>query len=329
LKTAVTVLLLAATARADGPIVLRLATIAPRGSAWAREIDSFSAEVTTKTQGEVRLKWYMDGVAGDENEQLQRIERGQLDGSASGQMLCEHVAPTLRVMRLPGVFQSRDEAVAVMNQLQPSIEAEAHQHGFVLPAYFGLGPDVLFTRTPITSFEDLRRTKMWRWSVDEVGIAMSRMMGMSPVPLPIYQAARAYDSGSIDGFVAIPSAALAFQWSAQVRYVMDLRGSYIWGCLVVAERAFSRLAPEHQRIFRAAAAKGAARFEEVGRRTDEQLLGGLFERQGLRVTPVSEQLAAAFFEAARQARARASEYVPPSTLERVLQLLADYRAEHR
>jgi TRAP-type C4-dicarboxylate transport system substrate-binding protein len=302
--------------------------VAPDGSTLGRDLKQFSTDLATVSHGHVVIKWLFNGVAGDELEQGERIAKGQLDGSAGGQMLCNQIMPSMAVTRLPGMFQSRDEASELLNRLQPMLEKEAHQRGFVLLSAPGLGPDVILTRTPVRTMAELRHLKLWRWDLDEVGIATSRAMGLSIVPLPLAQAARAYDEGKIDGFLAIPVAALAFQWSARARYVTDLRGSYIWGCFVVTEAAFHRLPPPERQALHDASARARERFEDSGRRVDEALLQGLFAKQGAQTVPVSESFRAEFMAAARDARERvAGKFVPRALMDQVLQMLADYRIE--
>jgi hypothetical protein len=68
---------------------------------------------------------------------------------------------------------------------------------------------------------------------------------------------------------------------------------------------------------------------DLGRRIDDQLLGGLFQKQGLQKLPVSDSFRAEFFDAARVARAKMAErFVSRDLLNRVQSMLADYRAEH-
>ena len=56
----------------------------------------------------------------DEFAVAERIHRGQLDGIVSAGSLCQQVAPSMRVMKIPGLFQSRDEASYVTNLHKPS-----------------------------------------------------------------------------------------------------------------------------------------------------------------------------------------------------------------
>ncbi len=319
-----------ARAGADEPITLRFGTIAPRGSGWAREFNAFARYVEAEAKGALRIKVYFDGVAGDELQMGERVRKGQLDVVASGHFLCQSLAPSLRVLRVPGVFQNRDEAHDVVTHLQSTLEDEAAKNGFILLGETTIGPDVLFTREPVRSLEDVRRLKLWRWDIDEVGIAASRVMGMQMVPLPLTQARRAYEEHRIDGFLAAPSAALAFQWSAASSYVTDLPSGYIYGCLVFGERQFQRLKPELQAAVRTGAARMLVGIEELGRRQDEQLLGGLFGKQGLQSLPVTPAFRAEYLGAAKAAREQlADRLIPRALLERVLRMLADYRIEHQ
>jgi TRAP-type C4-dicarboxylate transport system substrate-binding protein len=330
--TALLLLLLAAaaTASAGEPTVLRIGSVAPDGSGWARELHGLATYVAAESKGSLTIKLYLNAVAGDELQMGERIRRGQLDAVASGQMLCQEVSPTMRVLRLPGLFQNRDEARDVMSKLQPQVEAEARQAGFVMIGSAGLGSDIFFTRTPVHSLGELRQVKLWRWDVDGGAVMMSREMGLKVVPTPLYQARESYVRGLVDGFVAAPSAALAFQWSAEAHYVLDLVSAYLYGCLLMSERTYQKLTPAEQAALRAGTARTLVGIEELGRKQDAQLLGGLFQKQGLRVVAVSPTFRAEYFAAAKAARDRLGEkLVPPALLEKVLRLLADHRVEQQ
>jgi TRAP-type C4-dicarboxylate transport system substrate-binding protein len=317
-----------ALAAADEGQLLRLATVAPDGSAWAREFRSFGHRVESGTGGRVHVKWYWNGIAGDEQEELERIRRGQLDGAAFG-LFCDRLSPTVRVTRVPGLFQSLDEATATMNLLRPDVDREAHEAGFVVLSAAALGPETFFLRAPAHNLEELRRIKVWRWDVDEVGILMSRAMGLTIAPAPVAEASQLYAQSKSDGFVGIPQAALAYQWAGQARYFIDLRYNYLWGCLALSERAFKHVSAQDQAVVLEAGAWLQERFFDLEQRTDGALLGGVFQGAGLKSLPVSPAFKAEFFQAARVARDRVGQqYVPVALLARVLQLLADYRLEH-
>ncbi len=308
--------------------MLRLATPAPDGTAWAREFRAFSRDVELLTHGAVQVKWYFGGIAGDEIAVGGRIHRDQLDGSASAGMLCQQLAPTMKVTRLPGLYRSHEEAVRVLHRLTPVLTEEFAKEGF---AYLGgpnIGPDILLSRRPIRSFAELKRTKLWHWDIDETANRAAREAGMLLIPAPIAEALATYDDGKVDGFLALPTAALAFQWSTRARYLTDLRTEYMCGCLIIANRAFDALASEDQQLIRAAAAKAIARVDEVSRLTDEQLLGGLFVKQGIELVPVTAELRESYQTATAEARRKlaAQGWVSPALLQKVQVMLDEYRA---
>jgi TRAP-type C4-dicarboxylate transport system substrate-binding protein len=311
-------------------IVLRFGTIAPDGTAWARLAKSVANALSDATRGQVTGKWYFNGIAGDEMEMAERIRRDQLDGIVSGGMLCQKLSPSMRVLRVIGLFQSRDESAYVAGRLKAQFDEEFRKAGYVNLGSVGVGPDLIFSRAPIRSMAELRKTRMWTWSLDEVFREEWPMLKVPQVPTPINEAFAAYEGHQLDGFFAVPASALAFQWSTEARYMTDLRVSFLRTCILVATRAFDALPLEAQTALQAASARGIVQLEELGRQQDEQLLHGLFEKQGIRVVPVSESFRSEFFAEALAARERLpAKLVRRELLQRVLGLLADFRAEHR
>ena len=328
-RALVALLLLVSSAARAEPVTLRLASVLPEGTAWARELRAFGREVAASTQHEVQIRWYLSGIAGDELQSHERVQRDQLDGIISGGMLCQRLAPSMRAAGTVSEFRDRDEARYVMARLRPLIDGELSKAGYVNVATAGMGFSVIFSRTPVQSMAELRKLRPWLWSLDEVLRAQLTAMGMKPVPLPVEGSARAYDEGKVDGFIGLPAGALAFQWSAQARYVIDLRVGYLTGCMLLSHRAWDALPHEAQQQIESAAAKLQVRVEDVALKNDEMLLSGLFARQGLRALPVPPSLQAEFSEAAHAAQKQVEKLMPPGMLDRVAGWIAEYRASQR
>ena len=322
-------LCVATAARAEPKHVLRLAAVAPEGTAWAQELKRFAADVAAASNGEAAIKLYLSAIAGTELEVEERIRRGQLDGTVGG-LVCQRLSPSMRALRMLGEFESVGEANHVLQRLNGTFADEFQRSGYALLATSVLGPDVFFTRAPARSLGELRRLRLWRWEGDQVVIAMSKEMGLPAVALPVEQAARAFDDGKLDGFVVTSAAALAFQLLPRAPNLLDVRLGYLAGCLVATSKSFDKLSPEHQQAVRAAAVQAGVRFTEIGVKTDEQLFGGVFQKKGVRLQQPSDALRSELFGAARAARDKLEEQLVPASLRaRVGTLVADYRAEHR
>jgi TRAP-type transport system periplasmic protein len=323
-------LAMAAPARAGSDTtVLRLATVAPDGTAWAHELRAFGRDVERRTDGRVRIKWYFGSIAGGDVDVADRIHRGQLDGAGSGGPLCAQVMPSMRILQFPGMFESSAEAKYVINQLSVKMAAEAQQEGLTFLSATPLGSGMFFGVHPVRSLAELRAARLWVWDAQSILVSLYRDMGLHAVPAPVDRAAREFQRGQVDSFWSLPTAALAFQWSAHAKYLVDLRGEYVFGCVLVTNRAFIGLSPDDQVQLRAAVGQLRDRLDEVSQREERSLLDGLFQHQGVRVVPASDRLRAEFKAAATEATQRIGpKLVPPALLAEVAAALSRYRADH-
>lgn len=323
-------LLSSAAAAAEEVTTLRIGTIVPDGTGWSREIRAMARDVDGETHGALRFKVYMGGIAGDELDMMSRIKRGQLDGVLSGGMACETVAPSMRVARIPGVFQTWAETSYVLGRLRPLLDEEAQRNGFRYLGEAIVGPSIVFSRKPLATMREVQQTRFWIWDIDRMLAAVLPAMGFDVKPSPIAEAYGTYERGLVDGFISPAVAALGFQWSTVARYYTDLRIGFVVGCLVVANRAFDAMPLSEQQALKLAAAKMKVRIEQLGHTQEEQLMHGLFQKQGLQPVTVDAGTRVSFFEAAHIARDRAAtKLVSPDLIARVLAMLADFRSEHR
>jgi TRAP-type C4-dicarboxylate transport system substrate-binding protein len=330
LAFALLLLPLACGVAAADETVLRVGTVVPEGTSYAREMRTVSQDVERESKGAVRMKFYMGGIAGDELDMLARLRRGQLDGILSGGMACETVAPSMRVARIPALFQTWAETSYVIGKLRPILSDEAQKNGFRYIGEAIVGPSIAFSRKPVATLHDLQQTRFWIWDIDRVLGAVLPVMGFHVAPLPIREAYGAYDAGRIDGFITPAVAALTFQWTTVTHYYTDLRMGFVVGCLLLSNRAFDALTLAEQQAVTLAAARMKQRIEDVGKKQEAQLLHGLFQKQGLQPVAVDTATRVNFFEQAHLARERAAtKLVSMELIGRVLALLADFRSEHR
>jgi TRAP-type C4-dicarboxylate transport system substrate-binding protein len=324
----VALLAVLACAPAHGKTVLRLATIAPDGTSWAREMRAFAQEVADATQNDIAVKLYFGGIAGDDLQSLERVQRGQLDGLGAV-TACEKLAPSLRVARIPALYQNRDEVIHIAKWLRPTLEQEFAQNGFVYMGHSVVGKIMVAARRPVRSLAELKATRLWTWNYDLVTGAVYKEMGLNLVPAPIDNASQLYSEGKIDGFLAMPSAMLAFQWSAQAHHMTEVGSNYLVACLMFSDKSISKLPLPQQQIMRSATAKLSVRLEQVGTEMDEKLMNGLFGRQGLSTSVVSDAFRDDFWRAAKDAADRLGDkLVPRELLKRVIIQLTEYRSQH-
>jgi TRAP-type C4-dicarboxylate transport system substrate-binding protein len=288
-------------ASADTP--LRIGTMVPDGTAWARELKAFGREV--EDNAHQRIKFYWGGISGDEKAEVARIKRGQLDGIA-GASVCAELSPSLKVTRLQGIFPNREVAERLVHKI-PNMEEEFRKQGFVFLGVGGMGPSVVFSRSRISTWEELTKARLWRWDLDDVAFKQNRMMGLNIVPMSIESAAEAFDAGKLDGFVALAASALAFQWHSRAPNILPLEVDYLNACVLISIPAFEALPIETQKVIRAAGAKLQHRMELVGHDVDRAVMSGALVGKGIHAWPVPPAMRDQFQKAARETAAKAAE----------------------
>jgi TRAP-type C4-dicarboxylate transport system substrate-binding protein len=324
------VLLLGGAAVAE-PVTLRISTVSPEGTAWTRELRAFQRQIESETNGQVRIKWYLGAIAGDDLGALERVRRGQLDG-IGGSIICGRLAPSMWIIRVVGLFETPEEVDYVIGRLKPVFDEEFNKAGFVNLIDGTFGADVLFSKTPVRNMADFRALRWWTWNgwnFDPIWQATLPVLGTHWRTTPIDQMNATYQRGEVDGFIAIPSAALAYQWSPLAKYFTDLPAAELPACLLLSHTAVDPLPLEQQQILRDAAAKLRARWPEVTSTLNQSLLGGLFEQQGLKKVHASPEFRSEFYAASRAARRQLDDkVVPHELLAKVERLLAEYRTQH-
>jgi TRAP-type C4-dicarboxylate transport system substrate-binding protein len=311
------------------PVTLRMATIAPDGTEWARALRAYAQEVESQSKGELRMKWYFGGVAGDELTALDRIRRGQLDGEA-GAIFCQRLAPSLRAARVAGLFDTRAEFLYVMSRMKPTLDEEFRKSGFTNLGEAVFGIDVLFSRQPIRSMDELVASKLWTWNLDPVWQTMASEMGMKTMVTTIDEHSAAWRRKAYDSFFCVPSAALAYQWTTEASYVSDLGATALPACLVVSNPAIDPLPLELKQVLITSSAKFMHRFSEISEHLDESLMSGLLEKQGVTKVTVSPDFRKQFNSAASAAIHKlGAALMSPALLEKYEKIIAEYRAGHR
>jgi TRAP-type C4-dicarboxylate transport system substrate-binding protein len=215
-----------------------------------------------------------------------------------------------------------------LSHLRPTIDREFAQHGFVNLGVGTFGIEIIFSRTPVKTMEDLRQRPIFVWRFDDVFLQFARRMGIRAVPLGLDEAGPAYENGQIDGFFSIPTAALSFQWLTHVHYFTPLEGTMLPACVVITQSALDTLSDVQQTAVRDAMARLSIRFEEVGRRSDSELIASLLEKQGLHRVELTQSFRAEFLMLAQDAREQGGIF-PDALLKSVQTWLADYRSLSR
>lgn len=273
-------LLLAAPAGAQ---VIKIATLAPDGSAWMRELRAASAEVKQGTGGRVDVKFYPGGVMGNDAVVLRKIRLGQLQGGVLTSSELSLLYPDAPVYSLPFLLSTWEEVDRVRAQVDPLLAKGFEARGFRMLGVSGLGFAYLMGDKPLRSAADMKGIKLWVPQNDAIAIRTFEMGGLSTIPLSIGDVFTSLQTGLVDTVVNTPSGAVVLQWQGRIKYMVDLPLTFVVGFLVVDDKAWKRLSPADQAVLAKAFDAAGRRMDANVRRDDVAALAAM-KKQGMQVT---------------------------------------------
>ncbi len=245
-------LLIAALGLASGvnAQTLKIATLAPEGSQWVKDMRAGAAEIATRTDGRVKLKLYAGGVKGNDNKVLRKIRIRELHGAYLTATSLQDRYPDINIFGMPFMYESEEEVRFVRAKIEPTIRAGLLEAGFETFGFAGGGFARLMSGKPVQTLADLSREKVWVPEGDPISYEAMLAMDLSPVTLPVTDVLTGLQSGLVDIVGSPPVAALVLQWHTKVKYITDLPLVYTIGYLALDKRAFGKLSAADQVVVR-------------------------------------------------------------------------------
>src|SRR5690554_3319217 len=229
-KTTMLMALVAMTfglATAASAQTIKIATIAPEGSAWMTDMRAGAKEIAERTEGRVDFKFYGGGVQGNDKQVLRKMRIGQLHGGAFTSNALADLQKDAQLYALPMLFNNLEEVRYVRSHMDTKLQNLMEQAGYVNFGFAGSGFASIMSNTPISKIEDLGGLKVWVPDGDQLSFSAVRALGVSPVTMPLTDVLTGLQTDLIDTIMGPPAAAIVLQWNTAVSYITDLPLAYI------------------------------------------------------------------------------------------------------
>ncbi|MES9976213.1 MAG: TRAP transporter substrate-binding protein DctP [Candidatus Thiodiazotropha sp.] len=305
---------------------LKIATLAPDGTNWMKEMRAAAKQIKQQTDGRVKIRFYPGGVMGNDSSVLRKIRIGQLHGGAITGGGLSSIYKDAQVYTLPFQFRNLQEVDAVRQVMDPQIIEGIKKQGYIS---FGLsegGFAYLLSNSPVTSTENMKDLKIWIPEGDQINASMFQELGISPVPLPLTDVLTGLQTGLIDTIASAPIGAIALQWHTRVSYLTQVPLAYLYATLVLKENAFNKLRQSDQSIVKQILESAFDRIDRQNRTDNEQAMIAL-KRQGVEfISPSTVQQQAWEAHAGKTLQKLSKESIfSEHMLNRMQSLIQQYR----
>jgi len=321
---------LLASAAVGAPPRIRLATLAPKGTAFERVLLEMGEQWRNAPGGGARLILYTDGRMGGEAEVVKRMRVGQIEAAmltATG--LAQIDDAVTAIQNMPMMFGTLDEVDYVRSKLQPDLEKRFLARGFVLVGMGDSGWVKFFSAKPATMPDDFKPLKLFAWAGDIKVIDLWKAAGFNPVPLEVTDILTGLRTGLIEAVCSSPNYALAGQFDGPAPHMLDLDWAPLVGGLVVTKDAWDRLSDPSREAMQKAAAWAAKEIQRRSREENAEAVKAM-QKRGLTVHPATPAVVDAWRKMAEAAYpAIRTKSVPSDQFDRVQELLKEYRAAQK
>lgn len=231
------------------PIVIKLATQAPTGTMWEKELRNLGNTWRLDTGGRVTLNVFADGGAGTESATVTKMRLGTIQAALLTAGGLSNIDPAFNVFTIPFFFANDNEEMAVQTKLEPMLEQTLQQKGFHFLCWGTGGWVQIFSKKPLKTLADVKASKLYVSSDDAQMQQWYTDNGFHPKPLTLADIAAQLKlpDGQIDTAPNTPYLALLTQIYMNAKYMLNVHLAPLVGAVVVTTKAWDSLTPDDQK----------------------------------------------------------------------------------
>ncbi len=271
-------------------IVVKMATLAPDGSPWHEYLKEIAAEWHTVSNGQVKIRIYPGGVAGDEGDMIRKIRISQLHGGAFSLGGLSRITADINALAIPMAIDSWEALDRVFVAVGPRVKQRIEEKGFVVLNWADIGWVRFFVPEPDASIDAVRRAKLFVWSGDDRTVEIWKTGGFNAVPLSVTDILPGLQSGMINAFNSTAIMALASQWFAFTPHMIDMPWVPLVGATVVSKKTWLKIPEALRPKLQEIADKANYRLKQKVRRLEAEAVLEMQKRGLYVIKPTDEQL---------------------------------------
>ena len=309
------------------PVNVSLGTLAPEGTIYHRSLVELREQWRKAPGGGVNVRLYGGGKMGGEAKMVSQMRLGALDAALLTATGLSQIEPAVTGLQsIPMFFHSLDEVDYIGTKLKPTIEKRMEKAGFVVLFWTDAGWVRFFSRQPMLTAEDLKRTKMFIWAGEPEVADIWKKGGFQPVPLETADIVPMLDTGLINCVSLPPFAALATQIYGRAPHMLELKWAPLTGGLVIRKQVWDKIPAEAKESLLKSAAE-AGRANRIAARAESEKSVVAMKEKGLIIHPVTPEMELDWRKAAATFYPKIKgTLVPPDIFDEVERALTEFRA---
>ena len=272
------------------PLVFKCATVSPEESDWGVEIKRITKQIERRSGGQIKIIWYFGGSQGDEPDIAKKVVKGELDCAGLTGNGLGHAIPFFRILELPLLIKSYDEANFLKKAVKKFFEKMADERGVKFVWFVDVGFIYIFSRFPIADVKDLKGKRVWIWQGDPlaeyIGKVLEKKFGIVVVPMRLEDVALRIDE--IDVIYNAPYALFALGWTKIAKYYVKRPLIFSFGGLIFNKKSWEKVPQNMRNEFQNLLVQALDKISQRTRQNNQKVLR-ILEQRGTKPTTVPEE----------------------------------------
>jgi len=305
--------------------IIKFATLAPEGTSWTNILREWAKEVEEKTNGRIKFKIYPGGVSGDEKDIVRKIRIGQLNAAGFTGVGIGEIAPEIRVLDAPFLFENSDEIDHIYKKFDKEFRKIFEDKNFILLGWSEVGQVYIFSKDEVKTMEEISKLKMWIWEGDPVAQTTFEEMKIKPIPLSITDVMTSLQTGMINAVYATPTTIIPLQWYNKMKFAIDIPITNSSGAILLSKKTFDALSKEDKDLLLNLSDKHFKNLNKIARENDIKSIKTL-KSKNIVFTKISQEEKNKFIYAGKYAREKlAGKIFPQELLKKIEKELENIR----
>lgn len=288
-------------------------------------METFKEEVEANSGGDLTVELFPDMQLGGAEENVDQVRSGSVQMTWIGIAFLSRLVPELEAVSLPFLFESREQAMGVIDSEVADVLDEAlRDRDLTSLGYMELGArHVTNNAQAIESMEDFEGLRI-RLQPNETHLDTFRAIGANPQAMDISEVYSALQQGVLDGQENPYSIITTRNFYEVQEHLSDTNHFFDFIITVANAEWFDGLSEDHRDIVMDAMATANAEQRELAMEADAAALDELQE-QGMTFTPLSDELR----EELREVTAGVVDDVRGRVGDELIDLVLEVAAEHQ
>ncbi|MDI6796175.1 MAG: TRAP transporter substrate-binding protein DctP [Desulfatibacillaceae bacterium] len=316
-----------ASSNFNAEFVWHFATIIPREMQWGVQYRNVILPALQEvTDNKLWVKIYWNGIQGSDQEVIEKLNTGKLQGAGFDARGTSLVCPEFSVLQLPFLFENYQEVDFIREKMGDSFEGFLSKRSLTLALWLDQDFDQIYsTRWALSEPGLFARTTFLNWN-GPLEKRVIELLGGKAMPVAIDQAVGHVKRGEADSGIAPAIWIVGAQLYGELRYIVPVPIRYAPAAVVIANSSWEMLPTPYYEDFLGYRKDMETSMNLAIRQDNEKCLEAM-ARYGCAILQPSPASLAVLKQRTRPVwQEMAGALYPQALLDEVLAHLEDFRA---